>query len=77
MSQNDNLPTASPGTDPSVTGRTNWVVGIGIAIIVVTVAGLGLTSLLADARMLPIVLITIAVIGGAAIAVWIIEWPRA
>lgn len=73
MPGDNDHPTESSGAGRAVTGRTKWAVGVGIAVIVIAIAGLGLTSLLADTRVLPIVAIAIAVIGGAAIAVWVIE----
>lgn len=57
----------------SVSGRTKWAAGIGLAVIVIALAGLGIRYLLARATLAPVVAITLAVVGGAGIAYWVIE----
>lgn len=57
----------------SVSGRTKWAAGIGLAVIVIALAALGIRFFLAGAYLAPVVAITLAVVGGAGIAYWVIK----
>lgn len=71
-STNDSL-LGLKGERLSVSGRTKWAAGSGLAVIVIALAGLSNKFLLARANLAPVVAITLAVVGGAGIAYWVIK----
>jgi len=73
MVANEDPPRTSMGDTPVLAGRTKWAAGVGAAVVVVALVGLGIRSFLEGAGMVPVIAIAIAVLGGAAIALWLIE----
>lgn len=73
MVANEDPPRTSMGDTPVLAGRTKWAAGVGAAVLVVAFVGLGISSFLEGAGIVPVIAIAIAVLGGAAIAFWLIK----
>ena len=73
MVANEDPPRTSMGDTSVLTGRTKWAAGIGAAVLIVALVGLGIRSFLEGVGMVPVIAIAIAVLGGAVIALWLIE----
>ena len=73
MVANEDPPRTSMMDTSVFSGRTKWAAGVGAAIVVVALVGLGISSFLEGAGMVPVIAIAIAVVGGVAIALRLIE----
>lgn len=73
------MPTSNDTSTPSrwgswsLSGRTRWAAVVAVAVIVSALAALGIESELAGTTIAPVAAVTIAAVGGAIVALWIVE----
>lgn len=73
MVLNRDPPDTSHGHSSLLAGQRKRAVGVGIVVLAVALVGLWMNSVLDGTGLLPVVAIAIAVIGGAGIALQLIE----
>jgi len=73
MVLNDDPPNTSHGDSALLAGQRKWAVGVGGVVLAVALVGLWLSSGLDGSGVVPVLAIVIAVLGGAGIALWLIE----
>jgi hypothetical protein len=73
MVLNDDPPNTSSGDSSLLTGQRKWAVGVSGVVLAVALVGLWLSSGLDGTGVIPVLAIAIAVLGGAGIALWLIE----
>lgn len=73
MVLNEDSPNSSTSDRSLLAGHKKWAVGVGVAVLGIALVGLWLTSMLDGTDILPVLAITIAVLGGAGITLWLIE----
>lgn len=57
----------------SLSGRTKWAAVVAVAVTVSALAALGIESELTGAPIAPVAAVTIAAVGGAIVALWVVE----
>lgn len=73
MVLNNDPPNTSHGNSSLLAGQRKWAVGVGVVVLAVALVGLWLSSGLDGSNVIPVLAIAIAVLGGAGIALWLIE----
>jgi hypothetical protein len=73
MVLNDDPSSTSPGDSSLLVGQRKWAIGVGVIVLVVALVGLWLRTGLEGTGVVPVLAIAIAVLGGAGLALWLVE----
>jgi hypothetical protein len=73
MVLNDDPPSTSPGDSSLLVGQRKWAIGVGVLVLAVALVGLWLRIGLEGTGVVPVLAIAIAVLGGAGLALWLVE----
>jgi hypothetical protein len=73
MALNNDPPNTSQRDDHLLAGQRKWAVGVGVLVLGVALVGLWLRAGLDGTGFVPVLAIAIAVLGGAGLALWLVE----
>jgi hypothetical protein len=73
MVLNDDPSNTSPGDSSLLVGQRKWAIGVGVLVLVVALVGLWLRTGLDGTGVVPVLAMAIAVLGGAGLALWLVE----
>ena len=73
MVLNDDPSSTSPGDSSLLVGQRKWAIGVGVLVLAVALVGLWLRIGLEGTGVVPVLAIAIAVLGGAGLALWLVE----
>ena len=73
MVLNNDPPNTSRRDSSLLAGQRKWAVGVGVVVLAVALVGLWLSTGLDGTGFVPVLAIAIAVLGGAGLALWLIE----
>jgi hypothetical protein len=73
MALNNDPPNASRRDSHLLTGQRKRAVGVGVVVLAVALVGLWLRSGLDGTSFVPVLAIGVAVLGGAGLALWLVE----
>jgi hypothetical protein len=73
MVLNDDPSNTSLGDSSLLVGQRKWAIGVGVLVLVVALVGLWLRTGLDGTGVVPVLAMAIAVLGGAGLALWLVE----
>jgi hypothetical protein len=73
MVLNDDPSNTSLGDSSLLVGQRKWAIGVGVLVLVVALVGLWLRTGVDGTGVVPVLAIAIAVLGGAGLALWLVE----